>query len=180
MEERDIFDILKLVTIYLNKEKIPYMIVGGITLAYHGTPRTTEDIDILIYLTENKIKKFTDFMEKNDFIIDEEDIKTALKEKSHSTILDKKSIFRLDIKGIYDKLDRDSFARRKKIHFRNLDFYVNTAEDAIIAKLIFGSFRDIEDAKGILSRQKDKLDLDYIKERCREHKILDKLKEIME
>src|SRR3989338_9056240 len=83
MEERELFDILKLVTDFLNKEKIPYMIVGGITLAYHGLPRTTEDIDILIFLEEHKIKKFADFMEKNDFLIDYDVIKTPLKEKSH-------------------------------------------------------------------------------------------------
>lgn len=179
MKERDIFDILKLVTGFLNKKKIPYMVVGGIALAYYGMPRTTEDIDILILLEENKIKKFVDFMKKNDFLIDEEDIKTAFKEKSHFTVFDNKSIFRIDIKGIYDDLDRDSFSRRRKIHFRGLNLYINTSEDAVVAKLIFGSFKDLEDAKGIISRQKEDLNFNYIEEKCKKHKILDKLEKIV-
>lgn len=178
MEERDIFEILELVTEFLNKEKIPYMIVGGITLAYHGLPRTTEDIDILILLQEKKIKEFVDFMTKNDFLIDEEDIKDAFREKSHFTIVDTKSIYRLDIKGIYNELDKDSFRRRIKINFNNLTFYVNTSEDAIIAKLIFGSPKDLEDAKQIFLRKKNKLDINYIKEKCKEYKVLDRLEEI--
>src|SRR3989344_4755822 len=179
MEERELFDILKLVTDFLNKEKIPYMIVGGITLAYHGLPRTTEDIDILIFLEEHKIKKFADFMKKNDFLIDEEEIKTALKEKSHFSVFDKRSIFRMDIKGVYNDLDKDSFSRRMKIHFRGLNLFINTPEDAIIAKLVFGSYRDLEDAKGIISRQRKKLEFDYIKDKCKKHKVLDKLEKIL-
>src|SRR3989344_9096813 len=119
MKERDVFDILKLITGYLNNGDIPYMIVGGITLAYHGLPRTTEDIDILIFLEEHKIKKFADFMEKNDFLIDEEEIKTALKEKSHFSVFDNRSIFRIDIKGVYDDFGREFFflKKKKKIFF---------------------------------------------------------------
>ena len=179
MEERELFDILKLVTDFLNKEKIPYMIVGGITLAYHGLPRTTEDIDILIFLEEHKIKKFADFMEKNDFLIEEEEIKAALKEKSHFSVFDNKSIFRIDIKGVYDDLDRDSFSRRKNIHFMGLNLFINTPEDAIIAKLVFGSYRDLEDAKGIILRHGKELDLNYIKDKCKKHKVLDKLEKIL-
>ncbi len=179
MEERDIFDILKLVTNFLNKEEIPYMIVGGITLAYYGMPRTTEDIDILIILEKTKIKKFVDFMKKNDFSVNEEDIKTAFKEKSHFTVFDQKSVFRMDIKGIYNDLDSDSFSRRKKIHFRSLDIYINSPEDAIIAKLTFGSFKDLEDTKGIILRQRKNLDFDYIKKKCKKYKVLDKLEKII-
>ncbi len=154
------------------------MIVGGITLAYHGLPRTTEDIDILLILEENKIKDFVKFMEKHDFLIDEEDLREAFKEKSHFSIFDNKSIFRIDIKGVYDDLDKDSFFRRKKINFKKLEIYTNTPEDAIVAKLIFGSQRDLDDAKGILERQRGKIDLDYIKSQCQKFKVLDKLEKI--
>jgi hypothetical protein len=32
----------------LNEEKIEYLIVGGYAVAFHGAPRATGDIDILI------------------------------------------------------------------------------------------------------------------------------------
>ena len=179
MKERDVFDILKLITGYLNNGDIPYMIVGGITLAYHGLPRTTEDIDILIFLERSKIKDFIKFLKANDFEVDEEDIESAFSEESHFTIFDDRSVFRIDVKGVYDDLDKDSFSRRKKIKFRNLRFYVNTAEDAIVAKLVFGSPRDLDDAKGIFERQKGNLDLNYLKKQCRKFNILDIFERIM-
>lgn len=178
MDERDSFDILKSVTDYLNKDNIHYMIVGGITLGYYGNPRTTQDIDILLILEKNKTKNFVNFLEKNDFQVEEYEIEMGFKEKSHFTVLDKNSIFRIDIKGIYNDFDRESFNRRKRINFRGFDIYVNTAEDAIISKLMFGSFKDLNDAKSIILRQNDNLDYDYIKEKCKKYKLMDKLKEI--
>jgi len=35
-----------------NKFKVEYVIVGGYALAYHGAPRYTGDIDVLIHSTE--------------------------------------------------------------------------------------------------------------------------------
>ncbi|MBS3134462.1 hypothetical protein J4214_04495 [Candidatus Woesearchaeota archaeon] len=178
MDERDAFNILKLVTDYLNKDNIHYMIVGGITLGYYGNPRTTQDIDILLILEKNKMKNFVNFLEKNDFQVEEYEIKMALKEKSHFTVLDKNSIFRIDIKGIYNDFDRESFNRRRRINFRGFDICINTGEDAIISKLMFGSLRDLNDAKSIILRQNDNLDYDYIEENCRKYNLIGKLKEI--
>ncbi len=41
----------------LNENKVEYVIVGGYALAFHGHPRYTGDIDILINPTDNNAEK---------------------------------------------------------------------------------------------------------------------------
>lgn len=51
---------LKAICKHLNDEGAKYMLIGGFAMAYHGMPRMTEDIDLLVDpSTENieKIKK---------------------------------------------------------------------------------------------------------------------------
>lgn len=43
--------------IFLNKYKVKYCIIGGFAVAYHGRPRYTEDIDILVYPTKENSKR---------------------------------------------------------------------------------------------------------------------------
>lgn len=40
-----------------NKQKIPYVLVGGYALALHGIVRATMDIDLVVSLTENNLLK---------------------------------------------------------------------------------------------------------------------------
>ncbi len=40
-----------------NKHNVEYVIVGGYALAYHGAPRYTGDIDVLIHSTEENAEK---------------------------------------------------------------------------------------------------------------------------
>lgn len=46
----------------LNKNKVKYVVAGGIAVNLHGVPRTTEDLDLLIYLSEENVGKFAKAM----------------------------------------------------------------------------------------------------------------------
>jgi len=113
---RDMDEIVSLVSRFLNKEKIEYVIVGGLVAIFYGIPRTTMDIDIIIQIPEDRIKDFIEFLKKNDFFANEDDMKTAFKEKSHCTIEDKKSLIRLDVKGIYTEFDKDTLKRKRSFN----------------------------------------------------------------
>ncbi|MCK4755277.1 MAG: hypothetical protein KAS58_08585, partial [Calditrichia bacterium] len=45
---------------FLEKEKISYMIIGGIANSFYGNPRQTFDIDIKIDLDEQRVNGFID------------------------------------------------------------------------------------------------------------------------
>lgn len=46
----------------LNENKIKYIVVGGIAVNFHGIPRATYDIDLLLYLEDKNLKKFLNLL----------------------------------------------------------------------------------------------------------------------
>ncbi len=86
----------------------------------------------------------------------------AFKEHSYCTIEHKKTMFRIDIKGVYGEMDKRTIANKREINFQGIKMYVASPEDTIINKLIFAREQDIKDAIGIYVRQAGKLDEKYI------------------
>lgn len=48
----------------LNKKKIQYVVIGGVALVLHGIVRLTADLDLVVALDKNNLKKFIDVMSK--------------------------------------------------------------------------------------------------------------------
>ena len=100
-------DMLLYVTHYFNLNKIPYVIVGGFSAIVWGRGRSTYDIDIIIDHEKLNIKNFVEYLSNQDLKTSEYDLKTAIKENSHASILSTGStLYRIDLKGIYSSLDR--------------------------------------------------------------------------
>lgn len=159
---RRIKTILVKVAEHLNKENIDYAVVGGLGVFFYGTPRSTMDIDFLMKVNKKDIKDIVNFLRDNDFFASEEDFKMALNEKSHCSMIDKKSSLRLDIKGVYNTMDKKTLENKRKITLQGTKIYIASPEDLIVNKLLFGSEQDIKDAKSIMIRQEN-LDENYIK-----------------
>lgn len=174
---RKIEEIVKIVADFLNREGIDYVFVGAIAVSAWGNPRSTRDVDLIVVLEPNVIEKFVDFLRKNDFIVEREEIESAIKEKSHFSIMDKLSDYWIDVKGIYDERDRLTFERKFKLKFNKTKIFLSSPEDTIASKLLFASEQDIVDAKSIYVRQKN-LDLKYLKSLCKKLGVLEKLKNI--
>lgn len=147
---------------FLNKKAIPYVVVGGFSVAVFGSPRTTQDVDFLMMLRDEDVDELVSFLKSSHFGINADDVKSAFREKSHFTVFDEDSVFQLDIKGIYTDFDRRTLERRVKVKLADGFVWVGSPEDMILCKLEFGSEKDLSDVKGVLARQKN-LDFDYIK-----------------
>jgi predicted nucleotidyltransferase len=48
----------------LNKSRIDYLVVGGLAVNFHGIPRMTYDIDLMLLLEQNNILKMVDKLTK--------------------------------------------------------------------------------------------------------------------
>ncbi|MBL7131175.1 MAG: nucleotidyl transferase AbiEii/AbiGii toxin family protein [Candidatus Omnitrophica bacterium] len=51
----------------LNKKKIKYIVVGGMAVNFHGVPRMTYDIDLLVDLDNKNLRKFLSLMKEWNF-----------------------------------------------------------------------------------------------------------------
>lgn len=54
-EDNDVFKALRRITRRLNELNIPYAVVGGMALFYHGFRRFTEDVDLLVTKADLKL-----------------------------------------------------------------------------------------------------------------------------
>jgi hypothetical protein len=159
-------EILQLVCTYLNDNEIEYVIVGGVAVMYHGVPRTTVDIDIILQLNEEQILSFTEFLNTTGFSTSISDIQTAFKEKSHSTAFFKDTLLRLDIQGVYSDFDKMTLDRAIMVELLGTTIKIGSVEDTLVNKILFQGEQDLRDALGILIRDPEKLDFDYIRSTC--------------
>ena len=148
----------------LKELDIEYVIVGGVAVAGWGNIRTTRDVDVILSLKAEDVKKIVQAFRNRGFFVNEKDVLDALKEKSHFTIFDERSEYHIDVKGAYGENERRTLRTKKRVGIGGVDAYIASPEDIIANKLRFGSEQDLKDAEGIYIRQLGKLDLRYLEE----------------
>lgn len=145
----------------------------------YGRPRTTLDIDVIIDDTNEKINNLQNILRKNGFDLYQNEILKTIHEHSHCSIFHKNFPFRIDLQGVYSPLDERAIQNREKRLFLNYEAFVEKAEDLVIAKLVYGSHQDLEDAKVVIFRQKEKLDMDYLQVHTEKEQVEEKLTQIL-
>ena len=175
---RSMDDILRIACGYLNEHSTEYVIVGGMTVIAYGAPRTTMDADFIIQMEIEDMKNFAVFLGENGFFSEPEDIEIAMKEKSHFSAIDKETPLRLDIKGVYNEMDRRTLKNRRAMTFQGTKIFLASPEDVILGKLLYGSEQDIEDAEGIYVRQLPVLDIQYLEGVCVAEGLSERLDEM--
>jgi len=175
---RTIEQILDIVCDFLNSNNIDYVIVGGFAVLFYGNPRTTMDIDYVIQIEDENIPVLIKFFQENGFYADKYDMRAAFKERSHCTVEDKETMFRLDIKGVYSEMDERVLKNKRKVELDNIAIWIASPEDTIINKLVFSREQDLKDAIGIFIRQYESLDLDYLEKTAKRIGVNNLLKDL--
>lgn len=150
-------EVLKTVITRLDSAGIPYMVSGSIAANFYTTPRMTRDIDIVIELEKEDAEKLFSLF-SDDFYIDIESAKVAIRDKQMFNIIHNEAIIKVDFiirKDIeYRKIE---FERRRSIIFEGLRIYITSPEDLIISKLYWAKdsfsemqIRDVENLMNTL------------------------------
>jgi hypothetical protein len=152
----------------LDRAGIPYMLTGSFASSYHGTPRSTQDIDIVIAPSLDQVRAFVKLLPENEYYVDEGAAVDAQKRGGQFNVIDFATGWKVDL--IVRKarpFSRAEFDRRDVVDFQGLKLAIATAEDVVIAKLEWAklgeSLRQVEDAAGILKGRAGLLDLDYMR-----------------
>lgn len=155
----------------LHDLKIPYAITGGFAVSVWGHPRSTNDIDIIVEMTEKNVKPLVGKIAalKKDIYADEDMVRDAMERKSEFNFIDPDMGIKVDFfvlaNNAYNKLKikraimQDVFDVTKA--------YFVSPEDLILGKLLWGkesnSWKQREDVKTVLRNSKIKLDYNYIR-----------------
>src|SRR5688572_3179317 len=75
-------DILATVIKALDGAGVPYMVTGSLASSYHGEPRATQDVDIVIDPGPEPLERLVDGVLQAGFYIDRDVARTALTERT--------------------------------------------------------------------------------------------------
>jgi predicted nucleotidyltransferase len=167
----NIFDAAFEIAAFLKKQKAPYAIIGGLAVQFHGEPRFTHDVDLMVLVPPKALAEFLD-RTIAAFRPRIKDAK-AFALKNRVLLVSSQAGVPIDISfgipGYEEEVLRRSvrYAPRKGRTLRLIG-----AEDLIIHKCVAGRGRDLEDVEGILIHYRLKLDLTYIRKWLGEFALL--------
>lgn len=158
-------EVLKIVTERLNKANINYMISGSIAANYYTVPRMTRDIDAVIELKYADIDRFEGLF-RDDFYIDKEMIRNEVRRQGMFNLIHNKYVIKVDFIICKDlEFQKTAFSRRVKILIEDNPMWFTSAEDLILAKLLWAkdsySETQLKDVRNI-TESVDNLDLKYV------------------
>lgn len=163
-------ELLQAVVAALERHEIPYFVTGSIATIFYGAPRFTNDIDIVVLLSGDKVDCLTLDFPAPDYYLDPEAARAAVSAKRQFNLIRPASGLKVDLFVAEEsEFNRTRFARAVRISpGPDFDAFFASAEDVILMKLDYhlqgGSDRHLRDVLGVLAVQGDSVDRDYIGE----------------
>lgn len=160
-------DLLAAIADRLEAVGIPYMVVGSIAGSFHGLPRTTVDVDVVIDPTAEALRDFVDSLPADEYYVADTAVLEAFDRRSSFNIIDQETGWKVDLLIRRDRpFSATEFERRTTAPLFGRDTPLATAEDTIIAKLEWAqageSERQLGDVAGILEVSGETIDREYI------------------
>ena len=160
-------ELLRRVVAMLEESSIPHMIVGSLASSFHGEPRQTRDIDIVIDPTPEALRRFVELLPPDDYYADAAAATEALDRRTSFNLVEIHTGWKVDLIVRRDRpFSREELGRRIRVRLLDTDADIATAEDTIIAKLEWAtegqSERQLRDVAAIMETQGDGLDHEYI------------------
>jgi hypothetical protein len=168
----------------LETANVPYMICGSVASFFHGVPRTTQDVDLVVQLTGFDVPRLLQCLPDDDFYVSESAALDAVRSQRQFNVIDMQTGWKADL--IIKKrrpFSRLEFDRRVKVALMGVEVWVASAEDTVLSKLEWasaaGSERQIRDAAGIVQVRGDGLDVAYLREWAAELGVSTVLEELL-
>jgi hypothetical protein len=167
----------------LSKAGIPYMLAGSLSSSFHGRPRATNDVDMVIAPAESQFGRFLDDLGPG-YYVSREAAWAAFHRKSEFNIIDIKTQWKADLWIRDDRpFSVEEFNRRQRAVVLGVDVWVASPEDVILSKLEWakdsGSQQQRQDVLGVLQVQRGHLNREYLRRWAQELGVTDTLDELL-
>jgi len=159
--------LLQIVVAALDDARIPHMLVGSFASMSHGAPRATQDIDMVIDPTPEQLDRFAASFDPDRYYVNGLEAQEALAARDQFNIIDFTTAWKVDLIIRKDRpFSLTEFQRRVPARALDVDLYLATAEDTVLAKLEWaamgGSDRQVADAATVLAVGTGLLDEQYL------------------
>ena len=175
MSDGNAGDFLARLTAKLAAAGIPHMVVGSFASSFHGVPRSSQDLDLVIDPEAASLQSFLAGLPAQEYYVDADAALDALRRRGQFNVIDMATAWKADL--IVRKARPFSVEEmRRPIEGDLLGAHVRiaSAEDTLISKMEWaklggGSELQLRDAAGILSLHgRENLDVAYVERWVRE------------
>jgi len=161
--------LLELVVGILDGAEVPYMLTGSLAGSYHGAPRSTQDIDLVVEASVAALLEVATKLRTHGLYVSDDAIREAHAARGMFNAVDPDSGWKVDFIVRKDRpFSRAEFESRREIEFLGLELSIASAEDLIVAKLewarLGNSERQLRDVVEIIAVQGAGLDVRRIEE----------------
>ena len=145
------------------------MLTGSLAGSYHGAPRATQDVDLVVDASTEALISLADALRKAGLYLSDEAIREATSSRGMFNAIDPNTGWKVDFIVRKDRpFSVREFSRRKEIEFMGMRLNMARAEDVILAKLEWAklgdSERQLRDVAEILAVQGQALDRTQIEQ----------------
>lgn len=155
------FEFLSAIVARLDDAEIPHMLAGSMASTFHGEPRMTRDVDMVIDPTVETMGRFVAALDRSRYDVD--DAVEAVRRRDMCNVIDIETGWKVDLIVRKDRpFSREEFGRRQPAVVGEVELFIATAEDTVLAKLQWrarsDSERQFRDVVAVLTAQ----DLDTV------------------
>lgn len=148
----------------LGAQGVSFHLTGGLAMVFYGEPRVTQDIDLVVRLSDDggKLSALLKALTP-EFLVDASAMKDAVRRKGLFQALDNETFVKVDFhvgEGVPGELSRSCIVEIEQ----GFEVPIVSREDAILSKLLWikkGSGRSRDDLAAML-RRKDPFDVEYV------------------
>lgn len=144
-------ELLKKLAQCLDKDEIPYMIIGGQAVLLYGTPRLTRYIDITLGVDTERFPLIEGVCKKSGLKILPENPEDFARETNVFPAEEPQSRIRVDFIFCFSPYEQKALKRTKEVQMDDYPVKFASCEDFIIHKMFAGRAIDDEDVKNILN-----------------------------
>jgi hypothetical protein len=154
--------------------RIEYALTGSFASNFHGVPRATRDMDLVVNWRGGDLEALTACLEPG-FALDPQASFETVTGSTRHLLRSSRSPFTVELFSLRpdDAHDCARFDRRLRVEALGVRLWVMSAEDVVVTKLRWASApgrqKDLSDAQGILAMMGDAVDLDYVRGWCHRH-----------
>lgn len=139
-----------------------WFLFGAQAVNVWGSPRLTADVDVTVLLTPREPAAFVHDMLKSGFglrVDDEEFVART----SVLPFVHRRTRMPLDVVLAGSGLEEQFALRARQVDVGGVEVPVLSPEDLLVAKILAGRPKDLEDAAGVLRARRTSLDLDLVR-----------------
>jgi hypothetical protein len=177
--------LLALLAELLGAAGVPYMLTGSLAGSYHGAPRATQDIDLVVDASVESLLEVAANLRAAGLYVSDDAIREAVSTRGLFNAIDPETGWKIDFILRKDRpFSFLEFERRREIQFLGLSLSVARAEDVVVAKLEWAklgdSERQIRDVAEIVAVQGDALDIIQIERWAEELGVRSQWQKVLE